>query len=68
MRCEVVVEWPWDGLWCLVAGRGLAWRGASHCDKARAAVLVLVLVDTVCVGGKRFVGGVVGAAGAVEVH
>jgi hypothetical protein len=54
--------------WPLVAGRGLAWRGTSHCDKVGAAVLVLVLVDTVCVGGERFVGGVVGAAGAVEVH
>jgi hypothetical protein len=42
--------------WPLVAGRGLAWRGASHCDKVGAAVMVLVLVDTVCVGGKRFVG------------
>jgi hypothetical protein len=39
-----------------------------HCDKVGAAVvvLVLVLVDTVYVGGERFVGGVVGAAGAVE--
>ena len=25
--------------WPLVAGRGLAWRGASHCDKVGAAVL-----------------------------
>jgi hypothetical protein len=47
-------------------------KGASHCDKVGAAVLVLVLVIlvvTVCVGGARFVGGVVGAAaGDVEVH
>ena len=49
---------------------GVEWRGASHCDKVGAAVLVLVLVhvDTVCVGGERFVGGVVGAARAVELH
>ena len=48
------------------------WHGASHCDKVGAAVLVLVLVlvlvDIVCVGGARFIGGIVGAAGAVEVH
>jgi hypothetical protein len=49
------VGWPWDG------------RGASHCDKVGAPVLVLVV--TVCVGGARLAGGgVVGAAGAVEVH
>ena len=33
--------------------------------EAAVLVLVLILVDTVCVGGERFVGGVVGAAGAV---
>jgi hypothetical protein len=56
MFCDV--GWPWDG------------RGANHCDKVGAAVLILVpdLVVTVCVGGARFVGGVVGAGGAVEVH
>jgi hypothetical protein len=75
----VVVEWPWDGLWWLVVDwratevsggtEGMAWR-QSHCDKVGAAVLVLVLVliDTVCVGGERLVGGVVGAAGTVEMH
>jgi hypothetical protein len=50
--------------WLLVVGRGrgmVVAPGTSHCDKVRAAVLVLVLVllDTVCVGGARFVGGVV---------
>jgi hypothetical protein len=58
MFCDV--EGPWKGC------------GASHCDKVGAAVLVLVLVLVipVCVGGARFAcwGGVIGAAGAVEVH
>jgi hypothetical protein len=56
--CVCVVEWSWNA------------RVASHCDKVGAAalVLVLILVVTDCVGGARFVGGVVGAAGAVEVH
>ena len=51
----MVVEWSWNG------------RGASHCDKVGAAapVLVLVLVVAVSMCGARFVGGVVGAAGAV---
>ena len=45
MFCDV--EGPWEG------------RGASHCDKVGAAVLVLVLVLVVpfCVGGARLVGG-----------
>ena len=48
-------------------GRGMAWNCVAPLEAA-VLVLVLILVDTVCVGGERFVGGVVGAAGAVEVH
>jgi hypothetical protein len=54
--CVVVCFVTWNG-------RGMA--VGSHCDKAGAAVLVLVLVLAVivCVGGARFVGGVVGSRG-----
>jgi hypothetical protein len=41
----------------------MAWNCVAPLEAA-VLVLVLVLVDTqVCVGGERFVGGVVGAAG-----
>jgi hypothetical protein len=57
---------PWKG--CGRAAEGP--RGVAHCDKVGAAVLVLVVA--VCVGGARgghgLLGGVVGAAGADEVH
>jgi hypothetical protein len=57
---EMAVEYPRDGRWWLVVEwNGVEWHGASHCDKVGAAVLILalVLVDTVCGGGERFVGG-----------
>jgi hypothetical protein len=43
-------------------GRGMAWNGVAPLEAA-VLVLVLILVDTICVGGGRFVGGIVGAAG-----
>ena len=48
-------------------GRGMAWNYVAPLGAA-VLVLVLILVDTICVGGERSVGGIVGAAGAVEVH
>ena len=47
-------------------GRGMAWNCVAPLEAA-VLVLVLILVDTVCVGGERFVGGVVGAAGACGI-
>jgi hypothetical protein len=52
---------------CFVTWNGRGMVGASHCDKVGAAGLVLVV--TAYVGGAQFVGGgVIGAAGAAEVH
>jgi hypothetical protein len=50
---------------CVVTWNGRGMIVASHCDRAGAAVLVLVLVlaVTICVGGARFVGGVTGSRG-----
>jgi hypothetical protein len=43
--------------WPLVAGRGrgMAWNGVAPLEAA-VVVLVLIPVDTVCVGGVKFVG------------
>jgi hypothetical protein len=49
----------------------MVWRQPLRQSWGCILVLVLVLVDTVCVGGERFVGGVVGAAQGlwnVELH
>jgi hypothetical protein len=66
----VEVEGPWEGRGRAVGGPRKGRRGVAHCDKVDAAVLVLVVA--VCVGGARgghgLLGGVVGAAGADEVH
>jgi hypothetical protein len=54
---------PWEGRGGAVEG---PW-GGPYCDKVGAAVLVLVVTQFVWVE-HGLLGGVVGAAGAVEVH